>query len=327
MKRFFICLICLMLIIVLPISTSFASTVTFNFPFVVLDSSGSVVTSNPGSQVYRVTYDDDGTILANASSLSPFSLTDENMTFHLTNGMGTFGSSSLLCRVFFRTRLPDFDKGTIDIGLNCNITGSSSGQPVVDYYHDVDISLYAGTLDSSSIVNNSVNPIIKVDYQSRVDNSSNGSSNFIFSYSIDDTYRDMLYRFQDNDYYWFAMDFYVTSSTNIYIQVVSSMTVSYDSDEQKLPLAEDRKPEVDAANEKMENAKNEALGGKTEEQIDSEVESALDFDFSSISSDDSSSVSGFLDDLLGVFGDSYSGALFLSLTLGLACFIIGRRYA
>lgn len=326
MKRFFICLICLMLIIVLPISTSFASIVTFNFPFVVLDSSGSVVTSNPGSQVYRVTYDDDGTILNNSSSVSPFSLTDENMTFHLTNGSGTIGVSSLLVRVFFRSRLPDFDKGTIDIGLNINITGST-WEPVVDYYHDVDISLYAGTLESSSIANDSVNPIIKVDYQSRIDSSSNGSSNFIFSYSIDDTYRDMLYRFQDNEYYWFAMDFYVTSSTSIYVQVVSSMTVSYDSDEQKLPLAEDRKPEVDAANEKMENAKNEALGGKTEEQIDSEVESALDFDFSSVSSDDSSSVSGFLDDLLGVFGDSYSGALFLSLTLGLACFIIGRRYA
>lgn len=91
------------------------------------------------------------------------------------------------------------------------------------------------------------------------------------------------------------------------------------------PLPE--QPDIDGEINDIESAENEALGGKSDEQIQQDVDNALDYDIDSIDQDAASAVSGFFDDLLTCFGSSYESVLLLSLTLGLASFIIGRRYA
>lgn len=91
------------------------------------------------------------------------------------------------------------------------------------------------------------------------------------------------------------------------------------------PLPE--QPDIDGEINDIESAENEALGGKSDEQIQQDVDNALDYDIDSIDQDAASAISGFFDDLLTCFGSSYESVLLLSLTLGLASFIIGRRYA
>lgn len=91
------------------------------------------------------------------------------------------------------------------------------------------------------------------------------------------------------------------------------------------PLPE--QPDVDGEIADIEDAENAALGGKSDEEIQQDVDAALDYDINSIDKDAASTVSGFFDDLLTCFGSSYESVLLLSLTLGLASFIIGRRYA
>lgn len=84
---------------------------------------------------------------------------------------------------------------------------------------------------------------------------------------------------------------------------------------------------ADDVNDKVqdsENAENEALGGKTDEEIQKEIDNAFNVQID-ISNDGNIAVAYAFDKLLTAFGSQYSGLLLLSLTLGTACFIIGRH--
>ena len=90
------------------------------------------------------------------------------------------------------------------------------------------------------------------------------------------------------------------------------------------PLAPD--PGADGAMDDIGNAEDAALGGKTDEQIKQEVDNALNFDMGSLDQSAAAAMAGFFDGLLTHFGVDYQALLLLSLSLGLAAFIIGRRY-
>lgn len=92
------------------------------------------------------------------------------------------------------------------------------------------------------------------------------------------------------------------------------------------PLAPDKNEDLDNAGEQMGNLENDALGGKTDEEIANDVNSALSFDVGTLDADAQAGVSGFFDGLLVCFGADYQSLMMLALSLGLAAFIIGRRY-
>ena len=92
------------------------------------------------------------------------------------------------------------------------------------------------------------------------------------------------------------------------------------------PLAPDKNKDLDNTGEQMGSLENDALGGKSDEEIANDVNSALSFDVGSLDSDAQAGVSGFFDGLLVVFGADYQALMMLALSLGLAAFIIGRRY-
>lgn len=93
------------------------------------------------------------------------------------------------------------------------------------------------------------------------------------------------------------------------------------------PLAPNVDQDLDNKSDEMGQLENEALGGKSDEEIQQEVDNALSFDVGSLDSSATGSMSGFFDDLLGVFGADYQALLMLALSLGLAAFILGRRYS
>ena len=76
----------------------------------------------------------------------------------------------------------------------------------------------------------------------------------------------------------------------------------------------------------IDNATDEALGGKSDEEIQEEINSALSGDIG-LDFTKANRISNFFDDLLTAFGASYKSLLLLSLSLGLAAFLIGRRYS
>lgn len=92
------------------------------------------------------------------------------------------------------------------------------------------------------------------------------------------------------------------------------------------PLAPDKNEDLDNAGEQMGNLENDALGGKTDEEIANDVNSALSFDVGTLDADAQAGISGFFDGLLVCFGADYQALMMLALSLGLAAFIIGRRY-
>lgn len=92
------------------------------------------------------------------------------------------------------------------------------------------------------------------------------------------------------------------------------------------PLAPDYNEDLNNSADELTDLENEALGGKSDEEIAAEVDEALDFDMSSLDSNASSAMAGLFDDMLDVFGTDYQALLLLALSLGLAAFIIGRRY-
>ena len=92
------------------------------------------------------------------------------------------------------------------------------------------------------------------------------------------------------------------------------------------PLAPDKNKDLDNTGEQMGNLENDALGGKSDEEIANDVNSALSFDVGALDSNAQAGVSGFFDGLLVVFGADYQALMMLALSLGLAAFIIGRRY-
>lgn len=85
--------------------------------------------------------------------------------------------------------------------------------------------------------------------------------------------------------------------------------------------------EIDEASDYMEKSQNAALGGKSDDQIQDELGEAIDFDFGSIDSSGQSKLNSFITKLSTVFGKQYMACILLSCTLGLGCFIIGRRYS
>lgn len=76
----------------------------------------------------------------------------------------------------------------------------------------------------------------------------------------------------------------------------------------------------------IDDATSNAMGGKTDEQIQAEVENSLDPDKIGLDFNKAQRLSVFFDDTLDTFGSSYKALLLLSLSLGLAAFLIGRRY-
>lgn len=76
----------------------------------------------------------------------------------------------------------------------------------------------------------------------------------------------------------------------------------------------------------IDGATSDAMGGKTDEEVQAEVESSLDTDKIGLDFNKANRISSFFDNLLNAFGSSYKALLLLSLSLGLAAFLIGRRY-
>ncbi len=90
------------------------------------------------------------------------------------------------------------------------------------------------------------------------------------------------------------------------------------------PLVPD--PGSDDAMGEIEDAEDAALGGKTDEEIQQDVNNALSFDVNTLDQNAAVAMAGYFDNLLSHFGVDYQALLLLSLSLGLAAFIIGRRY-
>lgn len=78
----------------------------------------------------------------------------------------------------------------------------------------------------------------------------------------------------------------------------------------------------------VDGATDEALGGKSETEIQGEVDGALDWNKigNSVDFEKAQRMSTFYDRCLTVFGSKYNSLLLLSLILGLAAFLIGRKY-
>lgn len=76
----------------------------------------------------------------------------------------------------------------------------------------------------------------------------------------------------------------------------------------------------------LKDSESAALGGKTDAEIQAEVDNALNFDLDVFDSIKVGKIHYLFDGLLNVAGGGYQALFMLSLTLGLAAFIIGRRY-
>ena len=82
----------------------------------------------------------------------------------------------------------------------------------------------------------------------------------------------------------------------------------------------------------VDGAKNDALGGKSDADVNAEVAGAIDKEKVNgiIYTEDGvnrfAKFSNFYDRFLNAFGSDYNSLLLLSLTLGLAAFLIGKRY-
>lgn len=83
----------------------------------------------------------------------------------------------------------------------------------------------------------------------------------------------------------------------------------------------------DSAINDFSDAESAALGGKSDEDIQAEVDGALDGGTDTIDWTKAKRISSFFDTTLNTFGPDYKTLLVLSLTLGLAAFLTGRRYS
>lgn len=171
-----------------------------------------------------------------------------------------------------------------------------------------------------------------------------GELHFVYDFLIDGS------KYENNTY--FDMYYQYSRSVNYFRLVFTDITVTYSQSEQGLidgivdgigdkldentdkfingdgtPLAPNVDQDLDNKSDEMGQLENEALGGKSDEEIQQEVDNALSFDVGSLDSSATGSMSGFFDDLLGVFGADYQALLMLALSLGLAAFILGRRYS
>jgi len=82
----------------------------------------------------------------------------------------------------------------------------------------------------------------------------------------------------------------------------------------------------DGTTDNFKNAEDAALGGKTDSQIQEEINNAIDFDINIFDSAKIGKMHSLFDNVLSACGSSYQALFMLCLTLGLAAFLIGRRY-
>lgn len=82
----------------------------------------------------------------------------------------------------------------------------------------------------------------------------------------------------------------------------------------------------DGTTDDLKNAESAALGGKSDEQIEDEINNALTFDIWSFGARNITRIKQLFTNVYNVFGSNYQSLFLLSLTLGLAAFLIGRRY-
>lgn len=83
--------------------------------------------------------------------------------------------------------------------------------------------------------------------------------------------------------------------------------------------------DLNGAMSDYDDAYNAAVGGKSDQEIVDEVSGRVDYDYGALDQQSVSGVTGFLTDLLDSFGADYKSLLMLSLTIGLAVYVIGRR--
>lgn len=127
--------------------------------------------------------------------------------------------------------------------------------------------------------------------------------------------------------YWFSGSFTLNRVTQADIigDAIDDQTDAFIEGD-GTPLAPDYDNDLNNKSDELTELEDGALGGKTDEEIQAEVDEALDFDMDSLDNNASFAMSGLFDGLLVVFGADYQSLLLLALSLGLAAFIIGRRY-
>lgn len=89
----------------------------------------------------------------------------------------------------------------------------------------------------------------------------------------------------------------------------------------------DSTDKIDGTTSDIADAEKDALGGKTDEEIQQEVEDAFEIEDDAVNPEDGEKVSELFMGLLDCFGPEYETLLVISLTLGLAGFIIGRKWS
>ena len=331
MKTVFKVFVVLITVFMVSFSVALADTVTFVYPFVILDSSGAAA-SSPGSEVYRAFYDISGNLIGTPpTTVAAFSQSDSGISWDSTI-YNSGGVSS--ARFYMRLAFPSFTSGSCKISFY-NTVVSKGGSSLSQYFNGLEILLFPGTSTAVQIANNQVTPLKSFDYMTM--SVSTEELRYNFNYEVTASEKDILY--QDSPgYYWLCLDYRAFSAMNIWGHFTANMTVSYDGSGQfnmddligGVPgyVAPDAPvDEFNAEMDKMDSIKNDALQGKTDDEIMSDVENAMNFDFDQSLPADSGKVRDFLNSLQNVLGTDYMGAVMLSLTLGLACFIIGRRYS
>lgn len=87
---------------------------------------------------------------------------------------------------------------------------------------------------------------------------------------------------------------------------------------------DDTSGDVGNKSDDIGDLENSALGGKSSDDVTSDFSNTVDI--SVLDGGSASDISDFFNGLLNVFGLHYKSVLVLSLSLGMACFLIGRRY-
>lgn len=136
---------------------------------------------------------------------------------------------------------------------------------------------------------------------------------FVFAYGYDNVLNDKL-------------DILIESYSGSTQQIIDNADRNADKIRDEIRGDDQTTPEYDdSAISDYDNAERNALGGKSDSQIQAEIGSALS-GTDEIDWTKANRISNFFDGLLNAFGNDYKSLVLLSLTLGLAAFLIGRRY-
>ena len=110
-------------------------------------------------------------------------------------------------------------------------------------------------------------------------------------------------------------------------KIISAQQEATESQTSEILYGYDAPDDVDdSAMDDYSSAEQAALGGKSDEEIQDEVDNALGFDINVFDKVKIGKISTLFDNVLTVCGSFYQALLLLSLTMGLAAFLIGRRY-